>query len=165
MEHNDEPTGLSFRERCQVIGVATGIVLILGFLSWLGIIQAAPAMILDKIQEFLRAGNIRLAVAGCMLLVLCVVGFPVGLILSVFSIFQGASGRRTRLTRWILREVSQREMQKRRERTLDPLGAEGELSRTDRIVFSYLPPSVGWAVFLAILVGAIGLLLWAATSE
>lgn len=161
MQHNDEQTGLSVRERCQVLLVATGFVLVLGSLAWLAVTYAAPATILEEIPEYFRAGKLRGALALCVVLVFYVVGLPVGLVLSVLSILQGASGRRTRLTRWVLREASR----KLPGRTPDPLGAEGELSRTDRTYMGYLPPAVGWAVLLAVLAVSLVVLLWAATHE
>lgn len=145
MEHKDEQIDLSLRERCQVLGIATGFLLVLGFLAWLAIAYAAPATILDLIPEYFRAGKIRTALGLCVTLAFYVVGLPVGLLLTLLSIFQGASGRRTRLTRWILRDMSQQEVRKR--------------------LHSSLPPAVGWAIFLAILVVALAVLVWAATRE
>jgi hypothetical protein len=136
MEHEDDQIDLSLRERCQVVGIGTGCLLVLGFLAWLAITYAAPVTILDGIPESFRTGRIRSALGLCSALVFYVVGLPVGLMLSLLSIFQAVSGRKTRLTRWILRGLSQQEVRRRHERALKSLDAEGELSRTDKILHS-----------------------------
>lgn len=165
MEYKDERNYLSLRERCQVVGIATGFLLALGFLAWLAITYAAPATIIDGITEYFRTGKMRRALGLCVGLVFYVAGLPVGLTLSLLVLFQGASGKRTRLTRWILHDMSQEAVRKRHERTLKSIEAEGELSSTEKALQSYLPPVAGWAIFLGFLLVAVAVLVWAAIPE
>ena len=165
MEHNDGKLSLSFRERCQVIGIALGFLLVLGFLAFLAITYAAPTTLLALIPDAFRAGKIRTGLGLCATMVFYVAGLPVGLILSAVGIIQGALGNRTRLTRWVLREMNQAEVRKRHERMLKSLEAEGELSRKDVVLQNYLPPAVGWGILLGFLVLVVAALVWFATRE
>jgi hypothetical protein len=106
MQQHNEQIGLELRERLCVIGIATGLLLVLAFLAWLAIAYAAPATILDQIPEYFRAGKIRSGLGLCVTLFFYVVGLPLGLMVSLLALFQGACGQRTALTRWLLRELN-----------------------------------------------------------
>src|SRR5262249_39766306 len=114
-------SGLSPRERWKVIGIALGFLLVLGFTACLALNHGFPATIVAGIPDAFRAGQVRRGRGQCTLLAYYVVGLPAGIILSVVMIVQGAKGRRTRLTRWLLREMSQGEVRKRHERMLASL--------------------------------------------
>jgi hypothetical protein len=161
----NEQNRLSFRERWQVLGIASGFLLVLGLLTWIAVTYVAPAAIIDEISEKFRAGRIRSAMGLCVTLVFYVVGLPLGLVLSLLSLFQGGSGKRTRLTNWLLREMSDQKVRERHEHTIRSLNAEGELSQTDKVLNRYLPQTVGWAILLAMLVVVLAVLAWAATRD
>ncbi|MBI3467866.1 MAG: hypothetical protein HY000_33070 [Planctomycetes bacterium] len=61
--------------------------------------------------------------------------------------------------------MNHEEVRKRHEQILKPLEAAGEWSPTDKVLNSFLPPTVGWAILLAFLLGMIALLVWVATAE
>jgi hypothetical protein len=163
-KQHERRNDLSVRERCQVVGIALGFLVVLGFLAWLAIDYAAPATLVAAIPEAFRIGKIRRGLSLCVTLVFYVVGLPVGLVLSVIAIIQGALGRRTRLTRWILREMKQKE-DTRQEGTPTWLEPEVELSPAEKVLQSKLRPAVGWGIFLGVLVIAVAVLVWAATRE
>jgi hypothetical protein len=165
MKHDEGRVDLSFRERCQVIGITLGFLLVLGFLAWLAFTYTDPGAALAGISDAFRAGKVRTGLSLCACIVFYVAGLPVGLALSAVGLFQGALGRRTRLTKAILREMDHEEIRKRHERMLKALDAEKELSRTDRVLHSYLPPAVGWGIFLALLALVVAALVWSATRE
>jgi hypothetical protein len=56
-------------------------------------------------------------------------------------------------------------VRKRHEGMLRALDAEGEHSPAEKVLQTYLPPAVGWAIFLGLLVVAVGVLVWVATRE
>jgi hypothetical protein len=163
MKQENGQISLSVRERWQVLGIATGFLLVLALLAWLAITYAAPATILDGIPEYFRAGKIRSALGLCVTLVFYVVGLPLGIVVSLLSIFQGASGRRTGLTRWLLREMSEPGAQDGSEPVLKSLDAKTD--DTDGVLNRYLPKAIGWAILVGIVVVAFGILIWAAIDE
>jgi hypothetical protein len=148
MRDHDDQLGLSLRQRCQVVGIGIGFLFVLGLLAWLAISYATPAAILDSIPEFFRTGRIRGALAACITLVFYVLGLPIGLVLALLSVIQGSLGRRTWLTRWILRELSQRRAGKRGEQQAALPGTEGESPALEQALEGRLPPFVGWGVLL-----------------
>lgn len=102
MEQDEGKTELSLRERRQVLGIAFGFLLVLGFVAWIMIYNAAPSILLEGISREFRAGRIRRGLGICVALVFMVTWLPVVLVLSVIGIIQGVRRRRTRLTKWIL---------------------------------------------------------------
>src|SRR5262245_22629621 len=142
-DHDDRPRALSGRERCRIVAITLGFLLVLGYLTWLALRYEAPAGILEGIPQLFRAGKIRSALGLCAGLVFYVAVLPAGLILSLLILLQAARGTRTRRTGWFLRETSHEEVQKRHERMLDSMEAEEGLSATDRTLQTYLPPAVG----------------------
>jgi hypothetical protein len=161
---------LSWPERLKVVCVSLGFVLVLGFLGWL-FWTYNPIRDTDWLgKEFwepvgvgrrrVPKGIVVLFTVGCYLILL-----PVACLVFVAGVFHGLRGRRTRLAAWLLRETSQEEARKRHERMLRSLEADGMLSPTDKVLQSYLPPAVGWGIFLGLLVVVVGVLAWVATRE
>jgi len=161
---------LSWPERLKVVCLSMGFVLVLGFLGWL-FWAFNPIRDTDWIgKEFwepVGVGPYRVpkGIAALFILVCYLILLPVACLVFVAGVFHGLRGRRTRLAAWILREMSQEEVRKRHERSLKSLEAEGEPSHTDDALQSYLPPAVGWAIFVGLLIIAAGILVWAATRE
>jgi hypothetical protein len=165
MDFDDGKVDLSLRERCQVIGITLGVLLVLGFLAWLVFTYTDPAAALAGISDAFRTGKVRTGLSLCLCIVFYVIGLPVGLAFSTVGFWQGALGRRTRLTKAILREMDHEEVRKRHERMLKALDAEKELSRTGKVLQSYLSPAVGWSILLTFLALAVAALVWSATRE
>jgi hypothetical protein len=86
---------------------------------------------LAGISDAFRAGKVRTGLTLCLCIVFYVAGLPVGLALSALGLFQKALGRRTRLTKAILRKMDHEEVRKRHERMLESLDNEKGLSRAD----------------------------------
>jgi hypothetical protein len=105
-------------------------------------------------------GIALLFIAVCYLILL-----PVACLVFLAGVLHGLRGKRTRLSGWILREMSQEAVRKRHEGMLKSLDAEGKLSQTDKVLQSYLPPAVGWAIFFGLLAVGAGVLVWVATRE
>jgi hypothetical protein len=165
MKQGNEKIGLALRERCCVIGIATGLLLVLALLAWLAITYAAPATILDQIPEYFRAGKIRGGLGLCVTLLFYVVGLPLGLMLSLLGLFQGAWGQRTALTRWLLRELNSPEVREGNERTNNSLVAHANLTSTEYVLNRFLSKAVGWAILLAAITITVAVLVWAANRE
>jgi hypothetical protein len=165
---NAEP--LPWPQRLKIVCVSLGFVLVLGFLGWL-FWAFNPIRDTDWLgKEFwepvgvgrrrVPKGIVALFTVACYLILL-----PLACLVFVAGVFHGLRGRRTRLAAWLLREMSQEEVRKRHEGMLRSLDAEGELSPREKVLQTYLPPAVGWAIFLGFLVVAVGVLVWVATRE
>ena len=160
---------LTWPERLKVVCLSFGFLLVLGFLGWLfwtfNPIRDT-ARIWKEFWEPVGVGGIvpkgiaLLFIVGCYLILL-----PVACLVFLAGVFHGLRGKRTRLSGWILREMSQEEVRKRHEGMLKSLDAEGQLSHTDKVLQSYLPPAVGWAIFFGLLALGVGVLVWVATRE
>jgi hypothetical protein len=165
---NVEP--LPWPERLKVVGVSLGFVLVLGFLGWLfwtfNPIRDT-AWIGKEFWEPVGVGPYRVAkgIAALFTGTCYLVLLPIACLVFVAGVFHGLRGRRTRLAAWVLRDMSHEEVRKRHEGVLRSLDAEGQLSPTEKVLQGYLPPAVGWAIFLGLLVVAVGALVWAATRE
>src|SRR4051812_14020569 len=109
MEHGEEQRRLSLRERCLVVGVSSGFVLVLGATGWLLAAYGGFAALLDRIPKAFRAGDVTSAMRECLILAVFAVGYPGVLVCCLLGIYQGAQGRRTRLTAWILKELRQKD--------------------------------------------------------
>jgi hypothetical protein len=84
---------------------------------------------------FIPKGIAVLVLVVCYLMLL-----PVAGLLFLAGVVHGLRGRRTRLSGWILREMSQEQVRKRHERMVKSLDTQGRLSQTDKALQSYLPP-------------------------
>jgi hypothetical protein len=161
---------LTWPERLKVVSLSLGFLLVLGFLGWL-FWAFNPIRDTDWLgKEFwepvgvgryrVPKGIAALFTAACYLILL-----PAACLVFVVGVLHGLRGKRTWLSGWILRGMSHEEVRKRHERMLESLDAEGTLSHTDKVLQSYLPPAVGWTIFLGLLAVGAGVLVWAATRE
>src|SRR5262245_6130020 len=161
---------LSRPERLKVVGLSLGFVLVLSFLGWL-FWTYYPIRDTDQIWEGfwdpIVVGRYRVPKGIVVLFILAgyLVLLPLAFLVFVAGVVHGLRGRRTRLAAWVLRQMSQQEVRKRHERTLKSAEAEGELSPADKVMQSYLPPAVGWGIFLGLLVLAVAALVWSVTRE
>ena len=160
---------LAWPERLKVICVSLGFLLVLGFLGWL-FWTFNPVRDADRIwKEFwepVRAGSILPKGIALLFIVVCyLILLPVACLVLLAGVFHGLRGRRTRLSGWILRAMSQEEVRLRQKGMLKSLDAEGRLSPTDKVLQSYLSPAVGWAILLGLLAVDVGVLVWVATRE
>jgi len=161
---------LSWSERLKVVCVSLGFLLVLGFLGWL-FWSFNPIRNTDWIWEGfwepIGVGRYRVPKGVAMLLTLAcyLVLLPLAFLVFVAGVVHGLRGRRTRLAAWILREMSHQEVRKEHERMLESAEAEGELSPADKVMQTYLPPAVGWGIFLGFLVLAAAALVWLATRD
>lgn len=156
---------LTPHERFQVIGISLGFLLVLGFLAWIAIGFAFPATLFAAVESAFRGGNPRMGLKACAGLVFYVIGLPVGLIVSMLGIVQGARGKRTSLTMWILRMMNHDEVRKQHEQKLQSLEFEGKLSATEKVFQSFLPQSTGWGILLGLMILAAAVLTWFALRE
>ena len=160
---------LTWPERLKVVCLSLGFLLVLGFSVWL-FWTFNPIRDTDRLWKefwepvglggFIPKGIALLVLVACYLILL-----PVAGLVFLAGVVHGLRGRRTRLSGWILREMSQEEVRKRHEGMLKSLGAQGKLSPTDKVLQSYLPPAVGWAIFFGLLALGVGVLVWVATRE
>jgi hypothetical protein len=161
---------LTWPERLKVVGVSLCFVLLLGYLGWL-FWAFNPIRNTDWLgKEFWEPIGVGRRRVPKGIVALFTVGFylillPVAWLLFVAGVYHGLRGRRTRLTAWLLRQMSQEEARKRHEGMLQSWEAEGELSRMDKGMHGYLRPAVGWGILLGFLVLAVAALVWSATRE
>jgi hypothetical protein len=105
MKPEEEKLSLSFRERCEVVGLALGF-LVIGVLWTLLVVESyrpsslreVLAILLSRIQKHYQSGNTHLAVAECFGWVFALLA----IILIVLALMQGVLGWRTSLTRQIV---------------------------------------------------------------
>jgi len=146
-----------------------GFLLVFGFLGWL-FWTFNPIRDTDRIwKEFWEpvglGGIVPKGIAFVFMVVCYLTLLPVACLVFLAGVFHGLRGRRTRLSGWILREMSQEEVRKRHERMVESLDAQGKVFQTDKVLQSYLPPAVGWAIFLGLLAVGVGVLVWVATRQ
>jgi hypothetical protein len=165
MQHSGQQDTLVIGDRCKVVGVASGFLLVLGVLAYLAATFAPPAFLLDGIAEGFRSEKPRRALGLGAVLLFYVAGLPAGIAGSCIAVVQGMRGRRTRLTTWILRESSQKEVRERHEEAMRALETRGELSPAEKMAQTYLPPALGWGLLLGFLLLVVGILVWTATRE
>jgi hypothetical protein len=157
---------LTWPERLKVVCLSLGFLGVFGFLGWL-FWAFSPIRDTDRLWKefwepvglggFIPKGIAVLALVVCYLMLL-----PVAGLLFLAGVLHGLRGRRTRLSGWILREMSQEQVRRRHERMLKSLDTQGRLSQTDKALQSYLPPAVAWAIFLGLLAVGVGALIWVA---
>jgi hypothetical protein len=156
---------LTPRERAAVVAVSVGSLVVLSFVAYLSVVYWFPAPLVRGIWDEVSHRRLKSqrAVWLAMALVYYVAIQPVLIIASVVSAFDGAIGKRTRLTQWILREVSHEQVRKRYDEEL--ADSPDGVSPLDRIQNVFLPSWLGWAVFLGIVVAGAALLAWSAMHE
>ena len=160
----DHAEWLTWPERLKVVCLSLGVLLVFGFLGWL-FWAFSPIRDTDQLwQEFWEpvglGGIVPKGIALLFLVVCYLILLPVAGLVFLAGVVHGLRGRRTRLSGWMLREMSQEHVRKRHEGMLKSLDSQGKLSRTDKVLQSYLPPAVGWAIFLGLLAVGVAALVW-----
>src|SRR4051812_25137428 len=99
-----EPSEMTTRERSVVVSVSLGAVLVLALLAYLSEAHGFASQLPGGIAEAWRDGLLRRTIALVIALVFYVAVLPGLLVLAIGAAVEGARGRRSVLTRWVLRE-------------------------------------------------------------
>ena len=167
MEEDDGRNDLSFREQCTVVGVCGGFVVVLSGICWLLISQDGLQTMFASVAKEFRDGHWLTGVGLSFTLVWGIVLYPVGVVLSVMGVYQGAQGRRTGLTAWVLKACDQEEVRRQVEEE-NLRGPPLPSLHGDGIPNVYVPPLIGYGCLAAIVLGFVVIFVLgyiAATAE
>ena len=159
-ENEDKIEELSFRESCQVVAVSAGFAVVFSFVCVLVFNASDLNSDLKAIRAAFAQGQLKLAFAMCLLPAAKFVDFPVGILGALFVVWQGAQCRRTALTTFLLNQMNEQKVREKYAQSRKEVERHGELPMIKQVSMTYLPPAVGWALFLGFALIVAGLLVW-----